>query len=64
MITLREQFDAKINCVCFIYDFSHGQSVFFKTLNEVLVASKRRQFLLAIVTVLLKQPTENMQFIL
>lgn len=62
MITLREQFDAKINCVCFIYDFSPGQSV-LRPLNEVLVASKRRQFLLAIVTVLLKQPTENIQFI-
>lgn len=47
MITLREQFDVKINCVCFIYDFSHGQSV-LRPLNEVLVASKRRQFLLAI----------------
>lgn len=31
MITLPERFDANINCVCFIYDFSHGQSIFFKT---------------------------------
>ena len=36
---------------------------FLRPLNEVLVASKRRQFLLAIVTILLKQPTENIQFI-
>lgn len=36
---------------------------FLRPLNEVLVASKRPQFLLAIVTVLLKQPTENIQFI-